>query len=65
MACVRAFAKVLGFKLKEKDDGNNYFIPVPAPSPSSENGIVYIEGTNVNLRNGPGTDYGVIRKLGK
>ncbi|AMO26043.1 endolysin [Bacillus phage Deep Blue] len=28
-------------------------------------GVAYIEGLNVNLRSGPGTGYGVIRKLNK
>ncbi|WP_035430845.1 M15 family metallopeptidase [Bacillus sp. UNC322MFChir4.1] len=38
-----------------------------SPSTESDNneGIAYIEGSNVNLRNGPGTWYGVIRQLNK
>lgn len=35
-------------------------------SPSNDNvGVAYINGSNVNLRKGPGTGYGVIRQLGK
>ncbi|MCU5129702.1 M15 family metallopeptidase [Bacillus cereus] len=34
--------------------------------PSNDNvGVAYINGSNVNLRKGPGTGYGVIRQLGK
>ncbi len=36
------------------------------PPPSNDSvGIAYINGSNVNLRKGPGTGYGVIRQLGK
>lgn len=39
---------------------------VVTPPPSNDSvGVAYINGTNVNLRKGPGTGYGVIRKLGK
>ncbi|MDM5188627.1 N-acetylmuramoyl-L-alanine amidase [Bacillus sp. DX4.1] len=44
----------------------------PTPSKPEEpsevtpvNGVAYIEGTNVNLRKGPGADYSKIRKLNK
>ncbi|MEH7456310.1 N-acetylmuramoyl-L-alanine amidase [Bacillus sp. JJ1127] len=41
--------------------------PTPKPETPSEvtstNGVAYIEGANVNLRKGPSTDNGVIRKL--
>ncbi|MED1088353.1 N-acetylmuramoyl-L-alanine amidase [Bacillus mycoides] len=36
---------------------------IPNVSVTPSNGVAYIEGTNVNLRKGPGTNYGVIRKL--
>ncbi|MBO1583365.1 N-acetylmuramoyl-L-alanine amidase [Bacillus sp. XF8] len=36
---------------------------VPSVNPTS--GVAYIEGTNINLRKGPGTDYSVLRKLQK
>ena len=37
-----------------------------APPTSNDSvGIAYINGSNVNLRKGPGTGYGVIRQLGK
>ncbi|MFZ7934418.1 SH3 domain-containing protein [Bacillus thuringiensis] len=36
------------------------------PPTSNDNvGVAYINGSNVNLRKGPGTGYGVIRQLGK
>ncbi|OUA65577.1 SH3 domain-containing protein [Bacillus thuringiensis] len=39
---------------------------VVTPPPSNDSvGIAYINGSNVNLRKGPGTGYGVIRQLGK
>ncbi|MES1052822.1 SH3 domain-containing protein [Bacillus thuringiensis] len=39
---------------------------VVAPPTSNDSvGIAYINGSNVNLRKGPGTGYGVIRQLGK
>ncbi|HDX9636647.1 TPA: M15 family metallopeptidase [Bacillus cereus] len=39
---------------------------VVTPPPSNDSvGVAYINGANVNLRKGPGTGYGVIRKLGK
>lgn len=39
---------------------------VVTPSTSNDSvGIAYINGSNVNLRKGPGTGYGVIRQLGK
>ncbi|WP_242321253.1 M15 family metallopeptidase [Bacillus cereus group sp. BfR-BA-01354] len=39
---------------------------VVTPLPSNDSvGIAYINGSNVNLRKGPGTGYGVIRQLGK
>ncbi|MDA2246335.1 M15 family metallopeptidase [Bacillus cereus] len=39
---------------------------VVTPPPSNDNvGVAYINGSNVNLRKGPGTGYGVIRQLGK
>ncbi|HHL0970300.1 TPA: M15 family metallopeptidase [Bacillus cereus] len=39
---------------------------VVTPPTSNDNvGVVYINGSNVNLRKGPGTGYGVIRQLGK
>lgn len=39
---------------------------VVTPPPSNDSvGIAYINGSNVNLRKGPGTEYGVIRQLGK
>lgn len=39
---------------------------VVTPPTSNDNvGVAYINGSNVNLRKGPGTGYGVIRQLGK
>ncbi|WP_371410146.1 M15 family metallopeptidase [Bacillus cereus] len=39
---------------------------VVTPPPLNDSvGIAYINGSNVNLRKGPGTGYGVIRQLGK
>ncbi|HEB2441177.1 peptidase M15 [Bacillus thuringiensis] len=39
---------------------------VVTPPPSNNSvGVAYINGSNVNLRKGPGTGYGVIRQLGK
>ncbi|MDA1564595.1 M15 family metallopeptidase [Bacillus cereus] len=39
---------------------------VVTPHTSNDNvGVAYINGSNVNLRKGPGTGYGVIRQLGK
>ncbi|QCT44988.1 peptidase M15 [Bacillus cereus] len=39
---------------------------VVTPPPSNDSvGIAYLNGSNVNLRKGPGTGYGVIRQLGK
>jgi len=39
---------------------------VVAPPTSNDSvGVAYINGSNVNLRKGPGTGYGVIRQLGK
>ncbi|MFJ7808624.1 SH3 domain-containing protein [Bacillus cereus] len=39
---------------------------VVTPPPSNDSvGIAYINSSNVNLRKGPGTGYGVIRQLGK
>ena len=39
---------------------------VVTPPTSNDNvGVAYIIGSNVNLRKGPGTGYGVIRQLGK
>lgn len=39
---------------------------VVTPPPSNNSvGIAYINGSNVNLRKGPGTGYGFIRQLGK
>lgn len=35
----------------------------PNVSVTPSHGVAYIDGTNVNLRKGPGTNYGVIRKL--
>ncbi|QWI73232.1 SH3 domain-containing protein (plasmid) [Bacillus mycoides] len=39
----------------------------PKPQEPSQNvtGVAYINGDNVNLRNGPSTNYGVIRQLNK
>ena len=50
---------------------NNSSVEVSVPSKPEEvstavkGGIAYIEGYNVNLRKGPGTNYGVIRQLNK
>ncbi|EEN02889.1 L-alanyl-D-glutamate peptidase [Bacillus thuringiensis IBL 4222] len=39
---------------------------VATPPPTNDGvGVAYINGSNVNLRKGPGTGYGVIRQLGK
>jgi len=38
---------------------------VTPPTSNDSVGIAYINGSNVNLRKGPGTGYGVIRQLGK
>ncbi|MED3275713.1 M15 family metallopeptidase, partial [Bacillus thuringiensis] len=39
---------------------------IVTPPTSNDNvGVAYINGSNVNLRKGPGTGYGVIRQLGK
>lgn len=38
---------------------------VTPPTPNDNVGVAYINGSNVNLRKGPGTGYGVIRQLGK
>ncbi|HDR7713594.1 M15 family metallopeptidase [Bacillus cereus] len=38
---------------------------VTSPPSNDSVGIAYINGSNVNLRKGPGTGYGVIRQLGK
>ncbi|UUN19945.1 M15 family metallopeptidase [Bacillus cereus] len=38
---------------------------VTLPPSNDSVGIAYINGSNVNLRKGPGTGYGVIRQLGK
>ncbi|PEQ09879.1 SH3 domain-containing protein [Bacillus toyonensis] len=38
---------------------------VSSPPSNDGTGIAYIYGSNVNLRKGPGTGYGVIRQLGK
>ena len=35
----------------------------PTVTVTPSNGVAYIDGTNVNLRKGPGTNYSVIRKL--
>ncbi|MGY6667654.1 N-acetylmuramoyl-L-alanine amidase [Bacillus cereus] len=35
----------------------------PNVSATPSNGVAYVDGTNVNLRKGPGTNYSVIRKL--
>ncbi|WP_420973733.1 N-acetylmuramoyl-L-alanine amidase [Bacillus thuringiensis] len=40
------------------------FKPEEVPTAETD-GIAYIEGYNVNLRKGPGTNYGVIRQLNK
>lgn len=37
----------------------------PNVSVTPSTGVAYIDGINVNLRKGPGTNYGVIRKLNK
>ncbi|MCQ6341630.1 N-acetylmuramoyl-L-alanine amidase [Bacillus cereus] len=49
---------------------NNSSVEVSVPSPEEvptavTDGIAYILGNNVNLRKGPGTNYGVIRQLNK
>ncbi|WP_428994090.1 N-acetylmuramoyl-L-alanine amidase [Bacillus cereus] len=50
---------------------NNSSVDVSVPSKPEEvptavkDGIAYILGNNVNLRKGPGTNYGVIRQLNK
>ncbi|HDW3057904.1 TPA: N-acetylmuramoyl-L-alanine amidase [Bacillus cereus] len=50
---------------------NNSSVDVSVPSKPEEvptavtDGIAYILGNNVNLRKGPGTNYGVIRQLSK
>ncbi|MEI4680122.1 N-acetylmuramoyl-L-alanine amidase, partial [Bacillus cereus] len=50
---------------------NNSSVEVSVPSKPEEvptavtDGIAYILGNNVNLRKGPGTNYGVIRQLNK
>ncbi|PED41289.1 N-acetylmuramoyl-L-alanine amidase [Bacillus cereus] len=44
---------------------NNELTPEPIPPVTNETGVAYIEGYNVNLRKGPGTNYAVIRKLQK
>ena len=31
----------------------------------SSNKVVYVEGTNINVRKGPGTNYSVIRQINK
>ncbi|MCU4984561.1 M15 family metallopeptidase [Bacillus cereus] len=42
------------------------FQNVATPPPTNDGvGVAYINGSNVNLRKGPGTGYGVIRQLGK
>ncbi|CJD31976.1 Uncharacterized protein with a bacterial SH3 domain homologue [Streptococcus pneumoniae] len=38
---------------------------VTPPTSNDSVGVAYINGSNVNLRKGPGTGYGVIRQLGK
>ncbi|PEQ91974.1 peptidase M15 [Bacillus cereus] len=38
---------------------------VAPPTSNNSVGVAYINGSNVNLRKGPGTGYGVIRQLGK
>ncbi|EJR22431.1 SH3 domain-containing protein [Bacillus cereus] len=38
---------------------------VTSPPSNDSVGVAYINGSNVNLRKGPGTGYGVIRQLGK
>ncbi|KAB2479464.1 SH3 domain-containing protein [Bacillus cereus] len=38
---------------------------VTPPMSNDSVGVAYINGSNVNLRKGPGTGYGVIRQLGK
>ncbi|TKI88920.1 peptidase M15, partial [Bacillus cereus] len=38
---------------------------VTHPTSNDSVGVAYINGSNVNLRKGPGTGYGVIRQLGK
>ncbi|PGO32322.1 peptidase M15 [Bacillus cereus] len=39
---------------------------VPSPLPANDGtGVAYVNGSNVNLRKGPGTGYAVIRQLGK
>ncbi|KFN03050.1 N-acetylmuramoyl-L-alanine amidase [Bacillus clarus] len=54
----------------QKAYGNNYGGTIVNNTPSEApnivkqaSGIAYVEGTNVNLRKGPGTNYGVLRKL--
>lgn len=39
--------------------------PTIAPPFSNETGVAYIEGNRVNLRNGAGSGYGIIRQLNK
>ncbi|MEH7463819.1 GH25 family lysozyme [Bacillus thuringiensis] len=55
--------------LLEGDKDLNWYIgdsqETIAPSSNDGIGIVYINGDNVNLRNGSGTEYRVIRKLRK
>ncbi|MES5885929.1 MULTISPECIES: SH3 domain-containing protein [Bacillus cereus group] len=38
---------------------------VTPPTSNDSVGVAYINGSNINLRKGPGTGYGVIRQLGK
>ncbi|PGC85726.1 peptidoglycan recognition protein family protein, partial [Bacillus toyonensis] len=47
-------------------NGDGPTVPtLPTKPEQSTQGIAYILGYNVNLRKGPGTDYGVIRQLNK
>jgi len=45
--------------------GNGAQNVVTPPTSNDNVGVAYINGSNVNLRKGPGTGYGVIRQLGK
>ncbi|MGM2827169.1 SH3 domain-containing protein, partial [Bacillus cereus group sp. Bce006] len=45
--------------------GSSLITSKPTSPFNNETGVANIEGNGVNLREGPGTGYGVIRQLGK